>query len=268
MDMTTIFGLLAGLAALISGFLLEGGQLNGLFKATAALIVFGGTFAAVAVSFPMSRLRMIPKALQFAFTKPQHDPYEKMDEFTEYASITRRHGMLAIEKRVSAHPDDFMREGLMMVMDGTDPALIRQILELQMDVAEQRHEGYAKIFEAAGGYAPTMGIIGTVMGMIHVLGNLTDPGTLGPSIAIAFTATLYGVVSANLIYLPIASKINTRSMDEIQHMEFMMHGILAIQAGEPPHVIRKKLDALLLTDDPSITLMQLKKKAVEHEILE
>ena len=156
----------------------------------------------------------------------------------------------------------------MMVMDGTDPALIRQILELEMDVAEQRQEGYAKIFESAGGYAPTMGIIGTVMGLIHVLGNLTDPSMLGPSIAIAFTATLYGVVSANLIYLPIASKITTRSLDEIQHMEFMMHGILAIQAGEPPHVIRKKLNTLIFTDDPSETLMQLKQKAVTHETQE
>ncbi|OPA76099.1 motility protein A [Paenibacillus selenitireducens] len=268
MDMTTIFGLLAGLAALIGGFLLEGGQFGGLLKLTAALIVFGGTFAAVIISFPLSRLRTIPQALKFAFTKPEYHQNELMDELTEFASITRRHGLLAIEKRVSAHPNEFLREGLLMTIDGTDPQLIRQILELEMDVAEQKHENHAKMFESAGGYAPTMGIIGTVMGLIHVLGNLTDPSTLGASIAIAFTATLYGVVSANLIYLPIASKIQTRSQDELQHMEFIMQGILAIQAGEHPHVVRRKLNSMLLVEDPSITLLQLKKKAIEHETQE
>jgi chemotaxis protein MotA len=133
----------------------------------------------------------------------------------------------------------------MMVVDGTDPELTRQILELEMEAIEHTHEGYAKIFEAAGGYAPTMGIIGTVMGLIHVLGNLSDPGSLGPAIAVAFTATLYGVSSANVIYLPIASKIKIRSKALISEMELMLEGILALQAGENPQLIQKKLASFL-----------------------
>jgi chemotaxis protein MotA len=134
-------------------------------------------------------------------------------------------------------------------VDGTDPELNRQILEVEIDAMEQRLEQQAKIFESAGGFAPTMGIIGTVMGLIHVLGNLSEPSSLGPSIAVAFTATLYGVASANIIYLPIATKIRSRAAEQIHIFELMLEGILAIQAGENPNLIRKKLRAFMMLDD-------------------
>ncbi len=139
-----------------------------------------------------------------------------------------------------------------MVVDGTDPELTQQILELEIDAVERKREQQAKIFESAGGFAPTMGIIGTVMGLIHVLSNLSDPGSLGPSIAVAFTATLYGVASANLIYLPLASKIKTSNQEVIHMMEMMLEGILALQAGENPQLIRKKLNSFMLleSEDP------------------
>ncbi|WP_054957565.1 flagellar motor protein [Paenibacillus dakarensis] len=241
MDMTTIIGILAGLAALVGGFLWEGGHVSGLMQGTAALIVFGGTLAAVLISFPASRLRTVPDALRTAFGRRTRLPHELIEDIVDMSVIARKDGVLALERSSSEHPDLFLREGMQMVVDGTDAELVQQILELEIQAAEQKHEGYAKIFESAGGYAPTMGIIGTVMGLIHVLGSLQDPTQLGPSIAVAFTATLYGVASANIIFLPIATKIKARREEEIQNMELLLEGILAVQNGEHPLLVRKKL---------------------------
>ncbi|OAB42982.1 flagellar motor protein [Paenibacillus glacialis] len=241
MDIVTILGILAGLAALIGGFLWEGGQISGLFQQTAALIVFGGTIAAVVISYPAARLKTIPQAIRYAFVRPENDMEELVEDIVHMATTARRNGVLALEQRAQHHPNEFLSEGMQMVVDGTEPTLVRQIMEIELDRAEMKHDGYAKIFESAGGYAPTMGIIGTVMGLIHVLSSLSDPTELGPSIAVAFIATLYGVASANLIFLPIASKIKSRSADEIQNMELLLQGILAIQNGEHPQIVRKKI---------------------------
>ncbi|MCE5169348.1 flagellar motor protein [Paenibacillus profundus] len=249
MDKTTVIGIIAGLAALIGGFLWEGGQISGLWEKTAALIVFGGTIAAVVVSFPGKRLRNIPSALKMAFRRNPTDAQKLIDDIVAMSNIARREGVLALEGHAQKHENGYLRDGMMMVVDGTDPELIKQMLELEMDGVEEKHDGYAKIFEAAGGYAPTMGIIGTVMGLIHVLSNLSDPSALGPSIAVAFTATLYGVATANVIYLPIASKIKSRSEGEIRLMEMMEYGILSVQAGENPQIVRKKLGSFLLAED-------------------
>ncbi|TVY09361.1 flagellar motor protein [Paenibacillus cremeus] len=245
MDLTTILGIVLGLAALVGGYMWDGGHLGALIVPSAMLIVFGGTFGAVAVSFPMSRLKELPKAFSMAFKETHRDPAAIIEEVVDMATVARREGVLALEQRAQEHPNQFLRDGLMMVVDGTDPELTRQILELEMDAIEHHHEGWAKIFEAGGGFAPTMGIIGTVMGLIHVLGNLSDPSSLGPAIAVAFTATLYGVSSANVIYLPIASKIKIRSKEQISEMELMLEGILALQAGENPQLIKKKLNSFL-----------------------
>lgn len=241
MDITIILGILAGLAALIGGFLWEGGHLSGLLQGAAALIVFGGTLAAVIVSFPGSRLRTIPAALKLAFGRSHRYTDELIDEVIEMSITARRDGVLALERLSYDHSDPFLREGIQMVVDGHEPDIVRQVLELDIQATEQKHEGYAKIFESAGGYAPTMGIIGTVMGLIHVLGSLQDPTNLGPSIAVAFTATLYGVASANIIFAHCI-KIKARSEEEIIIMELLMEGIVAIQNGEHPLLIRKKLE--------------------------
>ncbi|TDF93464.1 flagellar motor protein [Paenibacillus piri] len=248
MDLTTIIGLVIGLGALIGGYMWDGGHISALIVPSAMLIIFGGTAGAIAISFPMSRLKEIGKALGMAFKETKRDPAVIIDELVDMATIARREGVLALEQRAQEHPNSFLRDGLMMVVDGTDPELTRQILELEMDALETHHEGWAKIFEAAGGFAPSMGIIGTVMGLIHVLGNLADPGSLGPAIAVAFTATLYGVSSANVLYLPIANKIKIRSKEQISEMELMLEGILALQAGENPQLIQKKLKSFLHQD--------------------
>lgn len=241
MDLTTILGIIIGLAGLVGGYVWDGGHVSALIVPSAMLIVFGGTFGAVIVSFPASQLKELGKAFRMAFEEKKRNPQQTIDEIVEMATIARREGVLALEQRALEHPNPFLKEGLMMVVDGTDPELTRQILELEMDALERHHEGWAKMFESAGGYAPTMGIIGTVMGLIHVLGNLTEPNNLGPAIAVAFTATLYGVSSANVLYLPIASKIKIRSKEQISEMELMLEGILALQAGENPQLIKKKL---------------------------
>lgn len=245
MDLTTIIGIIVGIGALVGGYVWDGGHVSALFVPSALLIVFGGTIGAVATSFPMAQLKELGKALNMAFRDKPQEPLTMIDELVDMATVARREGVLALEQRAQEHPDPFLRDGLMMVVDGTDPELTRQILELEMDALEHHHEGWAKVFESAGGFAPTMGIIGTVMGLIHVLGNLSDPASLGPAIAVAFSATLYGVSSANLIYLPIASKIKIRSKQQISSMELMLEGILALQAGENPQLIKKKLNSFV-----------------------
>lgn len=243
MDLITIIGILFGIAAILGGFLWEGGHLGGLLQLTAALIVFGGTFAAVMVSFSPAKLKTIPKAIRFAFQSQPRDSEELIHDLSDMASTARRSGVLALEQQGEAHGDVFLREGIQLVVDGTDQPLIRQIMELEIDARESRWEGYAKIFEAAGGYAPTMGIIGTVMGLIHVLGSLQEPADLAQSIALAFTATLYGVASANLIFLPIASKIKSRAEEEVRRLEMIMLGVISVQNGDHPLLVRKKLEA-------------------------
>jgi chemotaxis protein MotA len=244
-DLTTILGIVLGIAGLVGGFMWDGGHLGSLIVPSAMLIVFGGTFGATAAGFPGSVLKELPKALAIAFKQQKRDPVVIIDEIVEMASIARREGVLALEQRAQEHPNPFLKDGLLMVVDGTDPELTRQILELEMDAVEQKNEVYAKVFEAAGGFAPTMGIIGTVMGLIHVLGNLSDPSSLGPAIAVAFTATLYGVMSANMIYFPISNKIKYRTKEIVSEMELMLEGILALQAGENPQLIKKKLTSFL-----------------------
>ncbi|MBD7968910.1 flagellar motor protein [Paenibacillus gallinarum] len=246
MDIATLIGLIAGAVAIIGGFLWEGGQITGLFQFTAALIVFGGTIAAILISYPMYRIRTIPAALRMAFRKSNNEASEWIDDIVEMSMLARREGVLALEHKVMEHSNDFLKNGIQMVVDGTDQPVVQQIMELEIDAKEQKHDHYAKIFESAGAYAPTMGIIGTVMGLVQVLGSLTDPTELGPSIAVAFIATLYGVASANLIFLPIASKIRAKSEEETSTLEMLLEGVLSVQNGENALLVRKKLETYAL----------------------
>lgn len=241
MDIATIIGIIIGLAALVGGFLWEGGEVAGLMQLTAALIVFGGTFAAVMISFPLRRLKTIPRALKLAFTTTNTNTEQLIEDIVDMSTTARREGVLSLENKIINHSDAYLREGIQLVVDGTEREMVKQIMEYEMDAVEQKYDSYAKIFESAGGYAPTMGIIGTVMGLIHVLGSLTEPTALGPSIALAFTATLYGVASANLIFLPIASKIKARGEDDISRMEMILEGVLSIQNGDHPMLVRRKM---------------------------
>jgi len=245
MDITTVLGLVLGLLSLGVGFLLEGGHLDALWAPTAALIVFGGTFGTVIVATPMEQLKELGKTLKLAFTYKAKDPMETINELVALATTARREGILALEEKIETYDDEFFKNGIRLVVDGVDPDLVRSMLETELSFIEQRHEKGVQPLDQAGGFAPTMGIIGTVMGLVHVLGNLDDVSSLGPQIATAFIATLYGVASANVIYLPMATKLKNRSKQEVLIRELMIEGILSIQAGENPNILGQKLKAFL-----------------------
>lgn len=245
MDLTSVIGIIFGLAALVGGFLLEGGHASSLLVGTAAIIVFGGTIGATVASFKMEDIKSVPALLKIVFKEQKYEINELIVMLVGFAEKARREGLLCLERETANIDDDFMRQGIQLVVDGTDPALVRDILETQIEFMDQRHKIGAGIFETAGGYAPTMGIIGTVMGLVHVLGNLSDPDSLGPSIAVAFLATLYGVASANVLWLPIGHKLKLKSKQERFMKEVALEGILSIQAGDNPSIVGEKLRAFL-----------------------
>ncbi|HET7657117.1 MAG TPA: flagellar motor protein [Bacillales bacterium] len=252
MDLSTLIGLLLGIFGLLGGFLFEGGSAGALIQGTAALIVFGGTFGAVIAGTPLKKLKRIPYILKLAFVEKKYSPHEMIDQLVELSTLSRREGLLALEAETEKFENDsFLFEGLQMTIDGMDGELIRDILDREIELFERQHLEVAKAFEAAGGYAPTMGIIGTVMGLVHVLGNLDDPKSLGPLIATAFIATLYGVASANVIYLPLFNKIKARIEQEIVIKELQAEALLSIQHGENPNILRKKLVAFVDKEVPA-----------------
>ncbi|MDI3328422.1 MAG: flagellar motor protein [Alicyclobacillaceae bacterium] len=245
MDLASVLGMIFGIGALVVAFVLEGGEVHALLQGTAALIVFGGTFAATAVGLSKEQIRSIPVLLKIAFAGKSPDPHKLIRDMVELAATARKEGLLALEDRIEQYDDAFLKQGIQLIVDGVDPELVRTMLETDVHFQEQRHRQGIAIFEAAGGYAPTMGILGTVMGLVHVLGNLTNVETLGPLIATAFIATLYGVATANLIYFPIATKLKLRSREEIMIRELIIEGVLSIQAGENPNLLGQKLKAFL-----------------------
>ncbi|WP_077614047.1 flagellar motor protein [Caenibacillus caldisaponilyticus] len=246
MDFATVIGLLLGILSLLMGFILEGGSIAAILQGTAALIVFGGTFGAVIASFPFRVLKRIPFILKYAFFEKPFRPEETIEQLVDLANISRREGLLALEGRLEENDDNkFLQEGIQMVVDGAEAEMIEDILNREIERYEENILSVARVFEAAGGFAPTMGIIGTVMGLVHVLGDLNNPETLGPSIAVAFIATLYGVSSANLIYLPIFNKIKARLEQDILLMELQAEGLMSIQLGENTTILRNKLQAFL-----------------------
>jgi chemotaxis protein MotA len=206
MDIFLLLFLVTGFASVIGGFLLEGGHITGLLAPSALLIILGGTFGATGVSFPWRELAEVPKMLRVVIRDQKYDYRALMERMKAMCIQVRQSGLLSLESQIDSEPDSLMRKGMRLIVDGTSPTYTREALELTLQVIEDRHLSRSKIFEAAGGYSPTMGIIGTVLGLVHVLGNLEDPDTLGPKIAMAFIATLYGISLANLFWL--RSEIN------------------------------------------------------------
>ncbi|HAG11540.1 MAG TPA: flagellar motor protein [Desulfotomaculum sp.] len=245
MDPTILIGTLGAIVFLVGGFLLEGGHAGALMQKTAAMIVFGGTIGATIASFSMKEIKTIPGLFKIVLTQKVPEPSEVIEKIVELAEVSRREGLLQLENRLSEIDDPFLRKGLQLLVDGNDPELVKNTLEVEIYATEERHQTGKQIFEAAGGYAPTMGIIGTVMGLVHVLGQLSTPDELGPAIAVAFIATLYGVGSANVIWLPIATKLSGLSKKEILIRQLMMEGVISLQAGYNPTLIRDRLSGFL-----------------------
>jgi chemotaxis protein MotA len=224
---------------------MEGGKLSSLFSVSALVIISAGTLGATTIGFTLEELRTIPALLKIAFKEEKHDVAHLIQMLVSFAEKARREGLLALEEDLTTIDDKFLRKGMQLVIDGTDAELVRSIMETELAFIQERHHKGASIFETAGGYAPTMGIVGTVMGLVNVLGNLKDTDSLGPAIAVAFIATLYGIGSANIFFLPIAGKLKTRSGQQVLVYEVTLEGILSVQAGDNPRIVAEKLEAFL-----------------------
>jgi len=247
--MSGIIAIVLGFASLILAFIMEGGHLMALLKPTAAIIVFGGTIAAVMLSFPIGTVKRIGKVIKVAFTAKDKDLSQLILYFKDLAFKTRKNGLLSLEGEISADDklDPFIKKGLQMIVDGVEPQSVREILELEADMTSERHKAGAAMFDSAGGFAPTMGIIGTVMGLVHVLGGLasSSPDQLGESIATAFIATLYGVGTANLLYLPLGARLKNIDKQEQTEKNLIIEAILFIQEGVNPNTLAEKLKGFL-----------------------
>jgi chemotaxis protein MotA len=242
-DLGSLLGVLFGLSAILVGNALEGGQLSALFQPTALLIVLGGTIGATMLGVPLSVFIAAVRALKDVFLESKRGPEALIDEIAEYALKARRDGIISLEPVVEQSNEPFLKKAMLMAIDGADSKTMRDNLELIIDRADEEKERLAKVWESAGGFAPTIGIIGAVMGLIHVMQNLSDVSAVGSGIAVAFVATIYGVSFANLLFLPVAAKLKLRSRAETTLLELMMEGALAIQEGMKPNLVREKLEA-------------------------
>lgn len=244
-DATTVGGLLIGVGCLLTALWLEGGHLQQLVNVPAALIVLGGTFGATLIGLNAQQLRDLPRILRQAFVRDGIEVFQTIRLLVTLSDKARRDGLLSLESDANNTQDEFLKRALQLAIDGTDPELVRDILQMEVAFLEERHRQGEQIFVSMGGYAPTMGVLGTVMGLIHMMSRIENPSMMGPAIATAFVATLYGVSSANLLFLPIASKLRARHAEEVLLREIIVEGVLAIQSGENPRIVEQRLRAFL-----------------------
>lgn len=246
MDLTSILGFILGTVMLLGGQALEGGNIGQLLQLTAGMIVFGGTAGAVIVSFPAEQLALAFVLLKDVYGKPNVNFEKMISEIIQFATKARREGVMVLEKEAKNASDDLLSLGLGIVADGVDPSLVRDMLETRLGQIEEHIEGGAKVWESAGAYSPTFGIIGAVMGLIVVMQNLSDPSKLGAGIAVAFVATVYGLFAANLMFIPFSTKIKTKYHKIFVMKQLIIEGVLSIQSGESPALIERKLQAFIL----------------------
>jgi chemotaxis protein MotA len=233
---STLIGLIVGMLGIAVGATIEGSKVMAIINPSALLIVLGGTLGATMAGTSFETVKNIPNLYKKVFAAAPPDMVGRVAELVGFAEKARRDGLLAVE-------DPYTKKGLQLVVDGTDPDLVADVLDAENDAMKKRHQAGTQPFEKAGGYAPTMGIIGTVFGLVHVLSNLDAPETLGPSISAAFIATLLGVASANVVFLPVAARLKQLSAEEQLFRTMTLEGILAIQAGDNPRVVQEKLMA-------------------------
>ncbi len=245
MDKLTLLGLVIGLVGISSGQLLEGGSLSILFQGAAFLIVLGGTLGAVMVQCPTKVFVMAIKMGRWAFVTPPMSSRDSIRQLIGLSALARKEGFLALEGSIKKMSDPFLKKGLQLIVDGNSAEKIRETLDVDIHSWEQLRWQAARVWEAAAGYSPTIGIIGAVLGLMHVMQNLGDPGKLGAGIAVAFVATIYGVAFANLLFLPIANKLKSIIMEQSQLKEMVVDGLMGIANGDNPRQIGVKLQSYL-----------------------
>ncbi len=250
LDPATIGGVLISVGALVGGLLLEGGRLSDVTQLTAGLVVLGGTLGAVMVTTPVRALVRAAQHLRYVFLREDHDESAVVEEILLYASKARKQGLISLERDLDSIEDPFLRKALSLAVDGTDLRDLREMMELELLAEERRAEAAAKVYESAGGYAPTIGIIGAVMGLIQVMKHLENIEEVGRGIAVAFVATVYGVGLANLLFLPAGSKLRAHLQQRSLVRELMLEGVVSIVEGMNPKLIRIKLEAYLESGGP------------------
>ena len=249
-DFGSLIGAPLAIGLILIGQAIEGGSVRSLLQVAAALVVFGGTAGAVLLSYGSADVITAVRSVRAAYADSLEPAAAVITRVLAYANRARRTGILSLEAELEAEPDPFLRRALRLAVDGSSQSQIRHALELEMELLADREDVPARVFESAGGYAPTIGILGAVIGLIHVMGNLTDPAKLGSGVAVAFVATIYGVGSANLIFLPIGSRFRARALRNARRREAVLEGVMAIQEGLNPRLIDQKLRGLLGLDGP------------------
>jgi chemotaxis protein MotA len=244
-DLASIGGLIIAAGGIIGGLVLEGGKVSDVRQVTAAIIVLGGTLGAVMVTSPISSLIRAAKGLKSVFFEEVIDMQAAVEEIVAYASKARKSSIISLEEDLERIEDPFLKKALSLAIDGTDLKELRKMMDLEIFQAEKLGEAGAKVYEAAGGYSPTIGIIGAVMGLIQVMKHLEDIDEVGRGIAIAFVATVYGVAVANLFFLPAANKLKARIQNDVQVKELLLEGVGSIIEGMNPKLIRVKLEAFV-----------------------
>lgn len=245
MDIATILGMVIALGSILGGQVLEGGHVSSILQLTAFIIVIGGTVGAICIQNPLPVVIKAGGALSLALSGSRIDNKGTIKLILDLANLSRKQGLLALEGKLKDIKDPFMKKGIQLIVDGTEPKVVHEILEIEVEHHEEQGVIAAKVWEAAGGYAPTVGILGAVLGLIHVMENLADPSKLGSGIAVAFVATIYGVGVANLFFLPIANKIKLKLKEEAGARNLIIMGLVGLAHGENPRLLQEKLESVL-----------------------
>lgn len=241
MDKSSLVGLTVAIGGILLGLMLEGGHIAQIIQPTAAIIVFGGTLGAVMIQFPLRVIFAATRRLGQVFVDNSKDPNALIREMVGYAQKARKEGIISLDNELESIQDPFLKKSLMLAVDGTEPQEIRKIMELELDNQSEHEDYLPRVFESAGGFAPTIGIIGAVLGLIQVMQHLDDITEVGRGIAVAFVATIYGVGSANLFFLPASGKIKIRIRQEQIRREMMLEGVISILEGMNPRMLETKL---------------------------
>lgn len=244
MDISTVLGIVAGIGCVAASIVL-GGDILGFINIPSLMIVAGGTIAATLINYPLPKVLSVFGVLKNAFFAKEKSLVELINLIVELAGKARREGLISLENALGDLEDDFLKRGLQLAADGVDPKILRNIMETELDYQRERHEFGQELFKAMGKYAPAFGMIGTLIGLIQMLRNLDDPTKIGPSMAVALVTTFYGALFANLIFLPIAGKLKTRSDEEMLCRQIILEGVLLIQAGDNPRMIAENLKVFL-----------------------
>lgn len=245
MDIGTLIGLVGGVIIVLYGIISSGGSLIDYWDTPSVIIVIGGALAATIMAYPLNKFKKVIAITKSAFFNKSLSPISIIKELIELANVARREGLLALEEAGQRTEDEFLKKGIMLIVDGTDPELVRNILETELVFLEERHAEGRALYETLATYGPAFGMVGTLIGLINMLGDLDDPSTLGPSMAVALITTLYGSLIANAFASPMADKLKYKSSEEILVKEVVVEGLLSIQAGENPRIIEEKLKTFL-----------------------